>query len=99
MSDGRVRLRLFVDYGYTWPLEDFMWPAEERPDWNALLPAELIARLEEWARFFTKHANEETGSFGTEDRRRWFDLEGVRLHNELLDRVGDQFDIRLELWF
>jgi hypothetical protein len=93
-----TRLVLAVDYGQTWPLSDIMWPGE-RPDWGTLLAPELVHRLENWARFFNEHADWETGMFGSEERRKWFDLEGVRLLADLKTAVGDRYELELNLWF
>jgi len=97
MGHEKSELILSVDYGQSWPLSDIFW--DERPDWESLLPRELIGRLEAWARFFRDHADDETGLFGSEERRRWFDLEGFALRKTLEQEVGDQYVIRLELWF
>lgn len=97
MNHEKPELILSVDHGQSWPLSDIFW--DERPDWRSLLPRELIERLEAWARFFRDHADDETGLFGSEERRRWFDLEGFALRKALEQEVGDQYVIRLELWF
>lgn len=97
MVDERPELILSVDYGQAWPLSDIFWA--ERPDWPNLLTVDLIRRLEAWARFFRDHADEETGLFGSEERRRWFDLEGFALQKDLKREVGQHYEIRLELWF
>lgn len=75
-----------------------MW-IDGSPDWPSLLEPELMARLHEWARFFNAFADEETGLFGTEQRRKWFDLEGIALRDLLIARVGDRFEVVLDLWF
>jgi|GEM_PF-2498608 len=90
---------LCVDYGLTWPLSDVMWEEQDRPDWNELLGQNIVDRLTTLAAFFTRHADEETGTFGSEDLRKWFDLESVSLFNELEDRVGHIYKVRLKLWF
>ncbi|NEM91860.1 hypothetical protein [Galbitalea soli] len=90
---------LSVDYGQFWPLSDIMWEESEVPDWPALLSPELIARLKDWAKFFNAHANEETGLFGSEEKRKWFDLEGVSLLNELQRQAGNSYAFTLDLWF
>jgi hypothetical protein len=95
-------LLLSVDYGQTWPLSDIMWfeeDGEPLPDWDALITPELKRRLREWALFFNQFGNYETGLFGSEERRRWFDLEGVVLFNELRKQVGHLYDVRIDLWF
>lgn len=97
MSGEKPELILSVDYGQSWPLSDIFW--DERPDWQALLSDDLIERLEAWARFFRDHADDESGLFGSEERRRRFDLEGFALRSELEQAVGHVYSIRLELWF
>ena len=92
-------LKLSVDYGQMWPLDDIMWFDEPRPDWDTLITPELKNRLEEWAIFFDRFGDHETGLFGSEERRKWFDLEGVALFNELRAQVGHLYDVRLDLWF
>jgi hypothetical protein len=92
-------LVLSVDYGQTWPLSDIFWNEEQKPDWGSLLTPQLITRLHDWAAYFTAHANEETGSFGGEDNRKWFDLEGVRLLNDLTEQAGQRHTFKLDLWF
>jgi hypothetical protein len=93
--DARQELRLAVDHGQTWPLSDIFW--DERPNWESLLPETLRTELRAWAATFNDHFDWELGSFGSEDRRRAFDLEGVRLAEALDELVGDRFCIRLEL--
>jgi hypothetical protein len=92
-------LLLSVDYGQSWPLSDIFWDAEDQVNWDQRLSPELTARLEAWASYFTDNANEETGLFGSEEKRRWFDLEGVKLFHDLRSEVGGQFDVKLDLWF
>jgi hypothetical protein len=99
MSGTPRRIRLSVDYSQDWPLSDIMWDPEEQPAWDELLTPELIADLRAWARFFNTHADWETGLYGSEELRRWFDLEGFRLRTELVRQVGDRFDVELVLWF
>jgi len=93
-------LLLSVDYGQMWPLNDIMasWDGE-RPDWDTLITPELKKRLREWALFFDEFGNDETGLFGSEERRRWFDLEAVGLFNELRRQVGHLYDVKIDLWF
>jgi hypothetical protein len=98
MNSSRPGLVLSVDYGQRWPLSDIMWSGP-RPEWDQVLSADLIARLKEWATFFNEHADYETGTFGSEERRKWFDLEGVRLFNELQKVIGDRYALTLNLWF
>jgi hypothetical protein len=88
-----------LDYGQGWPLSDIMWKLEDQPDWPSILSPELIERLHAWGDFFDEHADEETGLFGSEELRRWFDLEGVRLRDELEKEAGHLYSFRLSLWF
>jgi hypothetical protein len=90
-------LRLSVDWGMRWPLSDYAW--FDRPDWENLLSPELLARVLEWQNFFNIHGDLETGTFGGEQNRKWFDLEGVRLLNDLTTEVGHLFRFKLVLWF
>ncbi|MEH0108886.1 hypothetical protein V6N00_04035 [Tersicoccus sp. MR15.9] len=98
MSDPR-EITLSVDYGQKWPLSDIMWFDEHQPDWSTLIDQSLADRLTAWARFFNEHANEETGSLGSEENRRWFDLEGVALLNDLSTALEGIYRVRLNLWF
>ncbi|MFB2583038.1 hypothetical protein ACEXQD_17450 [Herbiconiux sp. P15] len=88
-----------VDYGQGWPLSDITWMPEDKPDWPSILSPELIERLDAWGDFFDKHADEETSLFGSEELRRWFDLEGVRLRDALEREAGHLYSFRLSLWF
>lgn len=92
-------LVLSVDWGQTWPLSDIMWFEDDRPDWEKTIPAELRDRLIAWARFFNTHADLDSGTFGGEVNRKWFDLEGVALLNDLNDVAGELYRFKLELWF
>ncbi|MFS0717973.1 hypothetical protein ABC337_09510 [Arthrobacter sp. 1P04PC] len=80
-------------------MSTIFWALEDVPDWKSELPKALYEDLEAWAKFFNEHANEETGMFGSEQRRKHFDLEGVRLRDELEKVLGDRFRFRLRLWF
>lgn len=95
----KKELELSVDYGQDWPLSDIYWEESDRPDWEKLLSPELFTRLKAWAKFFSIHADEETGMFGTEELRKWFDLEAVSIFNELKSQVGTQFELKINLWF
>jgi hypothetical protein len=92
-------IKLSVDYGLNWPLSDSMWMPEEQPDWPALISEDLIEALKAWSAFFNKNANYETGLFGSEEKRKWFDLEGFRLQRELSRQVGHLYNVTLHLWF
>jgi hypothetical protein len=94
----RRPLRLSVDYGQRWPLNDYIGvgPAVE---WDEVITPDLKRRLIGWATFFREHADEETGLFGSEERRRWFQREGFRLLKELQAQAGDRFDFTIDLWF
>jgi hypothetical protein len=92
-------IKLQVDYGLGWPLSDIMWMPEDQPDWPTLISSELIRSLEAWSEFFNKNANYETGLFGSEEKRKWFDLEGFRLQEELIKQIGHLYDVKLMLWF
>lgn len=94
---GRKEIILATDYGIDWPLSDIMW--RQTVDWPSLITAELIERLKQWADFFTANADEKTGSFGSEEKRKWFDQEGVALLNELDAQVGTEYKVILNLWF
>lgn len=93
----KPELKLSVDYGQSWPLSDIFW--EDRPDWATLIEPALAERLRAWAAFFTQNADEETGLFGSEEARKWFDLEGFRLRDDLEAQIGNLYDFRLDLWF
>jgi hypothetical protein len=97
MDTEKSELILSVDYGQSWPLSDIFW--DDRPDWPKLLQPELVVRLEAWASFFREHADDESGLFGSEEKRRWFDLEAFALRDALEQQVGDRYAIRIELWF
>ena len=90
---------LSVDWGQTWPLSDVMWFEEDRPDWQTLISPDLTDRLLAWAKYFNTHADLDSGTFGGEDYRKWFDLEGVALLNELHAAAGAHYRFKLELWF
>lgn len=92
-------LLLSVDYGLSWPLSDIYWDNDQRPVWDELLGESLVSRLKDLAAFFTEHANEETGSFGSEENRKKFDKEFVALFNELDKKVGHLYKVKLDLWF
>jgi hypothetical protein len=94
----RRPLRLSVDYGQRWPLNDHIGvgPAIE---WDEVITPDLKRRLIEWATFFREHGDEETGLFGSEERRRWFQREGFLLLKELQAQAGDRFDFTIDLWF
>ena len=92
-------LTLSVDYAQGWPLSDITWWPEDKPDWPSIITPQLDADLRAWAHFFVKWGNDETGLFGSEERRKWFDLEGFRLRDELEKQVGHLYSIRLQLWF
>jgi len=94
-----TEVKLSVDWGQYWPLSDVMWDPEDRPDWHSLLGPELVERLRTWARYFNEHADVDSATFGGEEKRKWFDLEGVRLLNDLTKKAGDRYVFTLELWF
>ena len=94
---SKPELILSVDYGQSWPLSDIFW--EEPPAWDLLRTPELVERLKAWARFFQEHANEETGLYGSEEQRKWFDLEGCALRAELQKQAGHLYTFTLDLWF
>lgn len=96
-KDPRPEIELSVDYGYTWPMSTIFWETE--PDWQNLLTEKLYRDLQDWARFFNKHADHETGLFGSEELRKHFDLEGFHLRDELEQILGDQYRFTLRLWF
>jgi len=98
-QDPRREILVDVDYGYTWPMSTIFWALEDVPDWKSELPEALYKDLVAWAKFLNEHANEETGLFGSEELRKHFDLEGVRLRDELEKVLGDRFRFRLRLWF
>lgn len=89
-------LVLAVDYGQKWPLSDIM-SSDPRPDWETIISGTLRNRLVAWAAFFNEHMDWETGLFGSEERRAWFDREGVALLSELQNEVGADFEFRLML--
>ncbi len=95
---GRRALRLSVDYGQKWPLNDNMLAGPSIP-WDEIITADLKTRLLDWATFFRTRANEDTGLFGSEERRRWFQVEGFRLLKELKEQARDRFDFTIDLWF
>ena len=94
---SKPELVLSVDYGQSWPLSDIFW--DEAPQWEQFISSELIARLRAWARFFRDHADEQTGLYGSEENRRWFDLEGFALRSALEEQAGHLYSFRLDLWF
>lgn len=96
-NDGRKEIVLSVDYGMEWPLSDIFWSEPIR--WSDFIDADLIARLKQWCTFFNENADYISSSFGSEENRKWFDLEGVSLLNDLDDAVGHEFKVRLKLWF
>ncbi|CAD5990494.1 hypothetical protein [Agreia sp. COWG] len=100
MSEGDAKrlLKLTVDYGQKWPLNDIMQPGP-RIDWDQIISNDLNRRLREWAAFFNEHADWETGLYGSEERRKWFDSEGRKLLKLLQDEAGERFDFELHLWF
>jgi len=87
---------LSVDYMQDWPLSDIMWPGPPL-DWDALISPELRDRLVAWAAFFNEHIDWETGLFGSEERRRWYDVEGLQLMYDLQEALDGQFRVRLRL--
>ncbi|NEM92313.1 hypothetical protein [Galbitalea soli] len=89
-------LVLAVDYGQKWPLNDIM-SSDPRPDWDSIISSDLRARLIAWARFFNDHMDWETGLFGSEERRAWFDREGVSLLSALQDQAGSELTFELRL--
>jgi hypothetical protein len=95
----RTEFEVSIDYGMNWPIKDWDLDPWERPDWKSLLSAPLQQDLKSWCTFFNEHADETTGLFGSEERRRWFDLEGFRLWKQLEAEVGDKYTFRLNLWF
>ncbi|MFZ4840992.1 hypothetical protein [Mycetocola saprophilus] len=92
-------LVLMVDYGFDWPLSDVTWWPEDKPDWNTLITPKLREDLLNWGRFFQQYGDSETGLFGSEERRRWFQQEGFRLDAELRKQIGHLYTVRLDLWF
>ena len=89
-------LMLAVDYGQKWPLSDIM-SSDPRPDWDTIISSQLRDRLHAWAAFFNAHMDWETGLFGSEERRAWFDREGAALLSKLQQEVGEDFDFQLTL--
>ncbi|MBM7410367.1 hypothetical protein JOE38_000190 [Clavibacter michiganensis] len=89
-------LILSVDYAQKWPLDDIMWPGP-RPDWDTLISPELRDRLVAWAAFFNANIDWETGLFGSEERRRWYDVEGLQLMYDLQEALEGRFRVRLRL--
>jgi hypothetical protein len=87
---------LSVDYVQDWPLNDIMWPGP-RPAWDILISPELKERLIAWAAFFNAHMDWETGLFGSEERRRWYDVEGLQLMYDLQEALEGRFRVRLRL--
>ncbi|NQX10291.1 hypothetical protein HQQ80_01485 [Microbacteriaceae bacterium VKM Ac-2855] len=97
---GKPVLRLRVDHGQRWPLNDHIGAKPFAPvDWHSIISDDLYDRLLAWAAFFDEHADWETGLYGSEERRKWFDQEGRRLLTELKREAGEQFDFTLHLWF
>lgn len=92
-------LTLSVDYGYIWPLSDIFFDEKDEIDWESLISRKLISDLRAWCDFFNTYANEDTQLFGSEERRRWFTLEGFRLLEELRKQAGSRFDFEIYLWF
>ena len=89
-------LVIAVDYGQKWPVSDIM-SSDPRPDWDAIISPELCGRLTGWAIFFNDHMDWETGLFGSEERRAWFDREGLSLLYALQENVGDAYDFELRI--
>ncbi|WP_181032902.1 MULTISPECIES: hypothetical protein [Clavibacter] len=50
-----------------------------------------------WAAFFNAHMDWETGLFGSEERRRWYDVEGLQLMYDLQEALEGKFRVRLRL--
>ncbi|PPF49283.1 hypothetical protein C5B94_16050 [Clavibacter michiganensis] len=98
MAEGRPLkdLILAVDYSQKWPLDDIMWPGPPL-DWDTLISQELKDRLIAWAAFFNAHMDWETGLFGSEERRRWYDVEGLQLMYDLQEALEGKFRVRLRL--
>lgn len=92
-------LRLMPEWGVYWPLSDVVWDAADQPNWEELITEDLRRDLIAWQAYFNQVANLDTGSFGGEDNRKWFDLEAVRLFNELRRQVGHLYNVTLDLWF
>lgn len=90
--------KLAVDWGMGWPLNDIM-SIESKPDWDSVITPELKKRMFAWGKYFNDHADLESGSFLSEEKRKWFDLEGVHILNDLNDQAGHLYKFRLELWF
>lgn len=97
--DGRIELKMSVDYGMKWPLSDMFWRKGSELDWDTLITPELKQRIRDWCIFFTEHASTEEWGLGGEENRRWFDREAVAILNELDRQIGDRFKIALDLWY
>ncbi|PPI70495.1 hypothetical protein C5D98_07005 [Rathayibacter rathayi] len=91
-------LRLSVDWGQKWPLNDYIGPGPI-VDWDSKITPELKKRMRDWATFFWENADLDTSLFGSEQKRRWFQVEGFRLLKELQQQAGDEFDFTIDLWF
>jgi hypothetical protein len=89
-------LVIAVDYGQKWPLSDIM-SSDPRPDWETVITDDLRDRLIAWAKFFNDHMDWESGLFGSEERRAWFDREGLSLLYALQEQVGDRYDFKLRI--
>ncbi len=92
----KQEFRLSVDYQQSWPLNDIMLPGPPI-DWSTIITPELSNRLVAWARFFNQYMDWETGLFGSEERRGWYDKEGVALLYELERQAGHLFTFKLYL--
>jgi hypothetical protein len=89
-------LVIAVDYGQKWPVGDIM-SSDPRPDWDAIISSELRDRLTGWAAFFNDHMDWETGLFGSEERRAWFDREGLSLLYALQEEAGESYEFELRI--
>lgn len=98
-GEEKATLLLSVDYGYVWPLSDRFFGEGEEVDWSSLISRRLIRDLKAWCEFFNVHADEETRLYGGEENRRWFELEGFRLLEELRKQAGHRFNFDIHLWF